>query len=143
MTTTTHPSAITPAKEFEALFGVARLIGLHHNAAVWSANQAVTRLTGTDMLQLLGVPLLPSEQQIRFHTPTELADRLNLSTRKFNKLLAKAGLQVKQGDTWMPLPAAKDFFGLFDSGKRNGNMIVMELKWSDQVLHQLLQPEAT
>lgn len=48
------PSAIQPTKEFRALFGVARLVGMDKNAAALSANQAVTKLTGTNVLQLLG-----------------------------------------------------------------------------------------
>lgn len=135
------PSAIAPAKEFEALFGVARLIGLDHNAAALSANQAVTRLTGTDMLLLLGAQHLPAEQQVRFHSPTELGERLGISGRKFNMLLAEAGLQAKEGDAWKPLPAAEGFFRLFDTGKRHGGAMVQQLKWADNVL-QLVQPEA-
>ena len=134
-------SAIAPAKEFEALFGVARLIGLDQNAAALSANQAVTRITGTDMLQLLGTTHLVSEQQVRFYTPTELGDRLGISGRKFNMLLAEAGLQAKEGDAWKPLPAAESFFRLFDTGKRHGGVMVQQLKWADNVLH-LVQPEA-
>lgn len=44
------PSAIQPTKEFRALFGVARLVGMDKNAAALSANQAVTKLTGTNVL---------------------------------------------------------------------------------------------
>lgn len=135
------PSAITPAKEFEALFSVARLIGLDQNAAALSANQAVTRITGTDMLQLLGTPHLVAEQQVLFYTPTELGERLGVSGRKFNMLLAEAGLQAKEGDAWKPLPAAESFFRLFDTGKRHGGAMVQQLKWADNVL-QLVQPEA-
>ena len=47
-------SAIHSSKEFKALFGVARLIGLDKNAAAISANQAVKKITGMNVLELLG-----------------------------------------------------------------------------------------
>lgn len=137
------PSAITPAREFEALFGVARLIGLDHNAAAFSANQATVALTGTNVLRLLGAEQLTAENQhAMFYTPTELGERLGVSGRKFNMLLAEAGLQVKQGEQWAPLPAAEGFFRVIDSGKRHGSgAMVQQLKWASNVL-QLVQPEA-
>ena len=130
------PSAITPAKEFEALFGVARLIGLDNNAAALSANQAVTRLTGTNVLQLLGATHLQAEQQILFFTPTELGERIGVSGRKVNMLLAESGLQAKESDAWKPLPAADGLFRLFDTGKRHGSgVMVQQLKWAERVLN--------
>lgn len=40
------PTAIDATKEFRALYGIARLIGLDKNVAAISANQATTKLTG-------------------------------------------------------------------------------------------------
>ena len=48
------PSLIQPSKEFRAMYGIARLIGLDKNVAAISANQAVAKITGTNVLQLLG-----------------------------------------------------------------------------------------
>ena len=133
---TPAPSAITPAKEFEALFSVARLIGLDNNAAALSANQAVTHLTGTNVLQLLGATHLQAEQQILFFTPTELGERIGVSGRKVNMLLAESGLQAKESDAWKPLPAADGLFRLFDTGKRHGSgVMVQQLKWAERVLN--------
>ena len=36
------------------MYGIARLIGLDKNVAAISANQAVAKITGTNVLQLLG-----------------------------------------------------------------------------------------
>ena len=47
------PSLIQPSKEFRAMYGIARLIGLDKNVAAISANQAVAKITSAIVLQLL------------------------------------------------------------------------------------------
>lgn len=90
------------------LMRVARLIGCDKNAAAISANQAVARLTGVNLLQTLGqTHLLAQRQDTQWFTPTELGQRLGLSGRQVNLLLAEAGLQLRQGDRWHPLAAAR------------------------------------
>ena len=135
----TLPSAA--AKEFRALFGVARLIGCDRNAATISANNAVTRLTGTNLLHLLGQTHLEAENQSTlWFTPTELGKRLGISARQFNLLLAEAGLQARQGDKWEPTDAATGLFRLLDTGKSHGDGTpVTQLKWSNAVLGKLSQ----
>ena len=135
----TLPSAA--AKEFRALFGVARLIGCDRNAATISANNAVTRLTGVNFLQALGQTHLTTERQdTLWFTPTELGKRLGISARQFNLLLAEAGLQARQGDKWEPTDAATGLFRLLDTGKSHGDgTSVTQLKWSDSVLGKLSQ----
>ena len=130
------PSAIAPSKEFRALFGVARLVGMDKNAAALSANQAVAKLTGTNVLNLLGHTHLEAEnQEALFFTPTELGARMNISGRKFNMLLAEAGLQAKKGEHWVPLPTAEGFYRVMDTGKRHGDgAMVQQVKWADNVL---------
>lgn len=119
----------------------ARACGLDKNAAAISANQAVAKLTGANVMQLLGHTHMEAEQQVRFFTPTELGERLNLSGRKLNMLLADAGLQAKKNDVWVPLAAADGFYRLFDTGKRHGDGTpVQQLKWAEGVL-PLIQPE--
>lgn len=119
----------------------ARACGLDKNAAAISANQAVAKVTGTNVMQLLGHTHLDAEQQVRFFTPTELGERLSLSGRKFNMLLADAGLQAKKNDVWVPLAAADGFYRLFDTGKRHGDGTpVQQLKWAEGVL-PLIHPE--
>lgn len=129
-------TALQPAKEFRALFGVARLIGLDKNAAALSANQAVAKMTGTNVLHLLGhVHLNAENQDALFFTPTELGERLKISGRKFNMLLAEAGLQAKKGEHWTPLEPAKDFCRILDTGKRHGDgTMVQQIKWAENVL---------
>lgn len=113
----------------------ARSLGLDKNAAAISANQAVAKLTGTNVMQLLGHTHLDAEQQILVFTPTELGERMGISARKFNMLLAEAGLQVKEGEHWAPLPAAEGFFRVLDTGKRHSDgAMVQQIKWAENVL---------
>lgn len=128
------------ARDFKALFGVARLLGMDKNASAISANQAVAKITGTNMLQLLGATHLESEVQALFYTPTELGKRLGLSARVVNTLLAGVGMQARYGDHWQPLPAAEGFCRVMDTGKRHGDgTMIQQVKWSDAVLPMLQQ----
>ncbi|MDO5288530.1 MAG: KilA-N domain-containing protein [Pseudomonadota bacterium] len=126
------------------LMRVARLIGCDKNAAAISANQAVARLTGVNLLQTLGqTHLLAQRQDTQWFTPTELGQRLGLSGRQVNLLLAEAGLQLRQGDRWHPLAAADGLFRLFDTGKsQGGGAPVTQIKWSDAVLDRMACQEA-
>lgn len=138
-------SALVPAPTIEALklaplvVRAARALGLDKNAAAISANQAVTKLTGTNVLKLLGhVHLEAENQQSMFFTPSELGMRMGISGRKFNTLLVAAGLQEKQGDHWSPLPEADGLFRILDTGKRHGDgTMIQQIKWSEEVLDRI------
>lgn len=136
------PSAVDPVKEFKALFGVAKLIGLDKNAAAISANQAVTHLTGTNLLSLLGQTHLEQPEQTQYFTPTELGEQLKLSGRKINMLLAEAGFQAKRGEVWEVQDAGREFAKIYDTGKRHGSGVpIQQIKWAATVLPLLKQNE--
>lgn len=139
----TAPAAVPPAPTFTDAFKLvplvvraARALGLDKNAAAISANQAVTKITGTNVLKLLGHQHLEAENQTALHfTPTELGERLGISGRKFNMLLAEAGLQAKKGEVWVPLAAAEGFYRFMDTSKRHGDgTMIQQVKWADNVL---------
>lgn len=139
----TAPAAVPPAPTITDAFKLvplvvraARALGLDKNAAAISANQAVTKLTGTNVLKLLGHQHLEAENQTALYfTPTELGERMNISGRKFNMLLAEAGLQAKKGEHWTPLPAAEGFSRIMDTGKRHGDgTMIQQVKWAENVL---------
>lgn len=114
----------------------ARALGLDKNAAAISANQAVVKLTGTNVLQLLGRTHLEAEnQESLYFTPTELGERIGVSGRKFNMLLAEAGFQARKGEHWVPSAVAEGFFRFLDTGKRhNDGAMVQQIKWAENVL---------
>lgn len=136
-------AAVPPAPTFTDAFKLvplvvraARALGLDKNAAAISANQAVTKLTGTNVLKLLGHQHLEADNQTAMYfTPTELGERLGISGRKFNMLLAEAGLQAKKGEHWVPLTTAEGFCRIMDTGKRHGDgTMIQQIKWADNVL---------
>ena len=127
------PSLVQAAKEFRAMYGIARLIGLDKNASAISANQVVAKTTGANFLQLLGHTHLESEKQELYFTPTELGLRLGVSGMRFNLMLAEVGLQVKSGDHWVP--QGKSHFQISDTSKRHGSgAMIQQVKWSETVL---------
>lgn len=133
-----QPSAIPNAKEFRALFGIARLIGLDKNVAAISANQAVIKLTGANMLALLGQAHLDNPEQVQYFTPSELGGRSGISGAAFNKLLLAAGLQTKLGKKWLPTVKGKGFARVLDTGKRHDEgAMVQQVKWADAVLKEV------
>ncbi len=135
-------AAVVPAPTIEAfklaplVVRAARALGLDKNAAAISANQAVAKLTGTNVLKLLGHQHLEAENQTALYfTPTELGERLGISGRKFNMLLAEAGLQAKKGEHWVPLAAAEGFYRFMDTSKRHGDgTMIQQIKWAENVL---------
>lgn len=135
------PQAVDAMKLTPLVIRAARAHGLDKNAASISANQAVAKLTGVNVLELLGHTHLAAEnQETLWYTPTELGKRMEVSARQFNLLLAEAGLQAKEGEHWKPLPAADSFYRLFDTGKRHGSGVpVQQIKWADNVL-ALIKP---
>lgn len=124
-----------PTREFKDYYGIAKLIGLDKNAAAIAANQAVIKLTGTDVLQLLEQKQLQADRQdTQWFTPTELGARLSISARAFNLLLAEAGLQMKRGEVWEVTDAGREFARLYDTGKKHGSGVpIQQIKWSPSV----------
>lgn len=136
-TPTSKPALPTEAfKLIPLAVRAARMLGLDKNAAAISANQAVAKLTGTNVLHLLGQDHLEAEnQESLFFTPTELGKQIGVSGRAFNMLLAEAGLQAKKGEHWAPLATAEGFCRIMDTGKRHGDgTMIQQVKWSDAVL---------
>jgi prophage antirepressor-like protein len=132
------PSAktIEATKLFKPMFQIARMIGCDKQAAAISANQAVQAVSGTNLLALMGqTHIEASNQDAMFFTPSELGKRIEVSGRGMNLLLAEAGLQMKQGEVWVPTDAGKDFSRIFDTGKRHSTGTpVQQVKWAENVL---------
>lgn len=129
------PRTAQPAKMFPDYFKVARLIGCDKNAAAISANQAVFKKTGENVLALLGHEAIESEKQELVFNVSDLVD--GISGQRMNKMLEAAGLQHKEGDRWIPDDDGQ-YSRIFDTGKRHGDGTpVQQLKWSREVLSLL------
>ena len=132
------PSAISPAKEFRAIFGIARLIGLDKNAAAISANQGTAALTGVNMLQLMERTHLATPSQEIYYTPTELGSRFVKSAKAFNQLLVQAGLQENIAGHWVPTEKGREHAYVMDTGKAHSSGTpIQQVKWRDSVLAEV------
>lgn len=142
------PRAATLNREAEAFkllplaIRAARALGLDKNVASISANQAVFKITGTNVLQLMDHTHLKAEDQTPYLTPTELGKLIGVNPRALNVMLAGAGLQGNTSGRWMPTAQAEGLYRVLDTGKRHGDgTMVQQIKWSPQVL-AILQPVA-
>lgn len=123
---------------FEALYSVAGKFGFEGNQRILSASKAVRTVAGVDFPELLGATHLIAEKQVRHFTPTELGERLDMSARAFNLLLASSGLQEKRGDAWCATETGKPFAVLLDTGKKHSNGTpVQQLRWTEDVLEKI------
>lgn len=130
-----QPRTTQPAKLFPDYFKVARLIGCDKNAAAISANQAVLKKTGENVLSLLGHKAIEAEKQSPFFIASELA--AGVSGRRMNKMLESAGLQHNENGRWIPDDGGK-YSRIFDTGKTHGSGVpVTQVKWSRDVLAML------
>lgn len=132
---------VAPSNNFNALYSVMRTIGLDNNAAAISANQAVLKVSGVNLLELTGQTHLLTDKQEHWYTPTQLGQMCipPMQPKNFNLLLAAHDLQVRVGDTWVALAAGEEYSRLFDTSKRRGNGTpVLQLKWSKRVLDIVL-----
>ena len=131
-------SAVSPAKEFRAIFGIARLIGLDKNAAAISANQGTAALTGVNMLQLMERTHLATPSQEIYYTPTELGSRFVKSGKSFNQLLVQAGLQENIAGHWVPTDKGREHAYVMDTGKAHSSGTpIQQVKWRDSVLAEV------
>lgn len=124
------PSIAAPAKEFRALFSLGKLIGLAPNAAAISANQAVAKLTGTNILELLGQTHLIADQRGQTFTPTELGKERGISGLAMNRLLAECCAQEAKNGNWAPTDLGAPHCEWLDTGKKHsGGTPIKQLKW--------------
>lgn len=68
---------VAPSNNFNALYSVMRTIGLDNNAAAISANQAVLKVSGVNLLELTGQTHLLADKQEHWYTPTQLGQMCN------------------------------------------------------------------
>jgi len=143
----TRATPLEAARLFRPFFSIARCIGCDRNAAAISANQAVKKIAGHNLLALLDQTHLKADNpQSAWFTPTQLGKRIGLSPRAFNKRLAASGLQIRQADSWMPTQTAQGLARVFDTGKHTGQGTpVTQIKWAHTVLDKLhaIAPEAS
>lgn len=128
------------AKIFPDYFRIAKLIGCDRNSAAISANQAVFKKTGENVLALLGYQAMEAEKQELVFNVSDLVD--GISGVRMNKMLEAAGLQHNENGRWIPDDKG-EHSRVMDTGKRHGDGTpVQQVKWSRSVLSSLKIEEA-
>ncbi|EKL0661419.1 MULTISPECIES: hypothetical protein [Pseudomonas] len=106
-------------REFKAALGIAKTAGLQGNQAIFAADRVIQRELGCSPMRLVGVTSLPTEDNERTYTPSELCAKLDgaYKPRELNKLLEDMGLQQH-----VDLGGKHKEWELTEAGKRHGIM---------------------
>ena len=127
---------------------IAKNFGLKGNQAILSANNAVLKLTGYDLLELLGQKQLTCEPPEVHLTPTAIGKMIGVSPQKANVLLEKAGLQesfrdAKNKKCWKPTEKGKPFTVLKDTNKKHSDGTpIQQMMWLESVIPILQNSES-
>jgi len=122
-----EPETLIPvSKEFKAAVAIAKAAGLKGNQATLCANKAVRRITGVNLLDIIGATHLICEKQEQHLTATQLGKILGLTAQKTNKLLESKGVIESYRDgknklKWKPTAEGKQYTVLKDTGKKSGS----------------------
>lgn len=130
------PTIAKLLSEFEAACALAARCGLSGNQLVLSACRAVSKTSGVDPMQLLGLSGL--EGASVHVSPRQLGRHLGMSARDVNLRLAGLGMQERISGTWVPTAAGQDHAVVLDVGKHHGNGTpVTQLRWKLTILSVL------
>ena len=122
---------------------IARALQIPEHIGQIEAIKDAKRTTGLDYSHYLA--LSPAQDNIKLEDemlePTALGARFGLAGQKVNKLLAAAGLQVKEGDSWTATPAAANLCSrhAWTKGPKSG----YNYKWRVSAVSQYLTNHAT
>jgi len=119
---------------------MAKNFGLQGNQAILSASNAVFKLTGYNILEILDQKQLICEPQEVHLSSTAIGNMFKISAQKVNKSLEKAKLQesfrdAKNKKCWKPTEKGKSFSVLKDTNKKHKDgRPVQQLMWLESVI---------
>lgn len=125
---------------FMAMKILAEAMGFDENQRLFSANNAIKRISGVDCMDLVGFKQIEYKPNIQYHTPTVLGDMSGVTAAKMNRILAEKGLQKETRDyknrlVWVVTEKGKQYSRLFDTGKlHSSGQPVQQIKWSEAVI---------
>lgn len=129
------------SREIRAAVSIAKALGFKGNQAVLSANKAVCKITGVDVLQAFDATHLIADSQDVLLTVTEIGQRAGLSVRKVNPTLEDRGLvrgyrDAKGRQCWELTEKGERAGGTYlDTGKKHGDGTpVRQIKWNSNVI---------
>ncbi|MDB4278753.1 ORF6N domain-containing protein [Deltaproteobacteria bacterium] len=120
-------------QEFKAYTEAAKLFGLTGNNATLSANNAVEKRYGVNLMGQLGVTHIASVTQNVCLTPTQIGGMFGRSGQWANKVLMFHGYQEKKGKQWTPTERGESLSAMQDTVIGNGTP-VKQLKWDESIL---------
>lgn len=119
------------AADIQSLFEVKQGI------AISQAIDIVTKANNVPLLELKKL-IPPAEHETGFMNPTQLGEKLGgITAKEVNRILAKAGLQYKDGETWR-LTEIGAAFGEEMPYTRN-NHSGYQIRWNENVLKEVNQ----
>ncbi len=130
--------------QHKMFMGILRDCGVKGNQAAISANQATKRMTGVDLMGVLGITHIDAAANEPDLTPTSIGVRLGMSGQKVNQLLCVHGYQVPgrdgKGHIYYELTdKGQNAGGVFkDTGKHHGTGVpIKQLMWGAGVIDRL------
>ena len=103
--------------------------------AISQAIDIVTKANNVPLLELKKL-IPPAEHETGFMNPTQLGEKLGgITAKEVNRILAKAGLQYKDGETWR-LTEIGAAFGEEMPYTRN-NHSGYQIRWNENVLKEV------
>lgn len=109
------------------------------NQKALGANALTERLTGVDVLGVMGLKHLVAPQQTVLLTPTEIGERLGeVSARFINAKLLEHGFQSGSPGAWEPTDKGVAAGGVMvDVARGNGTGNSRQLRWSSTIIDEL------
>jgi len=131
-------------REMRAAASIAKAIGFKGNQAVLSANKAVRRVTGIDVLREFEATHLVADSQDALFTVTEIGQRAGISPRRVNPVLEEIGLvrgyrDHKDRQCWELTTRGEQAGGVYlDTGKKHSDGTpVRQIKWTGNIVSML------
>lgn len=109
------------------------------NQKALGANALTERITGVDVLGVMGLKHLVAPQQTILLTPTEIGERLGeVSARFINAKLLEHGFQSGSPGAWEPTDKGVAAGGVMvDVARGNGTGNSRQLRWSSTIIDEL------
>ncbi len=123
-----------PAGVLEGAKLIFETAGIRDNQLALAMDKVYRSYTGQSALTTGEVQLIaPAKEQLL--TPTEIGQRLGLSARRVNELLAYGGFQHNLNGKWEPIGDGLNYAVMQDTNKRHSNGTpVRQLKWQSSII---------
>lgn len=127
----------------------AKLLGLKGNQLALAANKATKAMTGCDVMGLMEITHLKAPKNEALLTPSDIGERLGVSSQAVNLMLSHIGAHQKFRDAkgkpyYEPTSYGEEIGGeMMDTGKKHSNGTpIRQLKWSSSVIDALQELSA-